>query len=122
MILPGISGSFILLIMGMYEPIITAVHTRELVPVLVFILWTIVGLLSFVRLVKYMFTKYHDSVIVALIGLMLGSLPKLRPWSQTEFAYSCPTTTPWGTILAIVGVFLVGYLFVKGIEKYAQSK
>jgi uncharacterized membrane protein len=121
MILPWISGSFILLMMGMYEPILAAVHIRELGTVVVFIAWAVIGLLSFVRLVKYMFTRYHDGVIAALIWLMLWSLPRLRPWSQTEFLYANPTATPWSVIVAILIVFFVGYIFVKCIEKYGQK-
>lgn len=80
MILPGISGSFLLLMMGMYAGTLDAVHGRDLVPVIVFLLGATVGLALFSTMLGRLIDRYHDLVIAALIGLMVGSLRVLWPW------------------------------------------
>ncbi|RAI94823.1 DUF368 domain-containing protein [Algoriphagus yeomjeoni] len=80
MILPGISGSFLLLILGKYEPILNAVSERNFATLGVFALGCIVGLLSFSRVISW-FLKYFYSITIALLsGFMLGSINKLWPW------------------------------------------
>ena len=80
MILPGISGSFILVIMGQYGYILDAVDERDYKTILVFIAGAIIGLLSFARLVSFLFKKYRNATIALLTGFMVGSLPKVWPW------------------------------------------
>ncbi len=121
MILPGISGSFILLLLGMYEPVINAIHDKNLLFIWVFALGAIIGLLSFVRLIKYMFDTYHDTTIAALIWLMLWSLPKLWPRAQESF-YPTISTTPNAIIIWIVVLFIVWYLLVTMVEKLSKNK
>ncbi len=82
MILPGISGSFILLILGKYEFIINAVKNLRLDVLIVFALGCIVGLLSFSRLISWILKKYHNIAIAILSGFMLGSLNKIWPWKE----------------------------------------
>ncbi len=80
MILPGISGSFILLIMGKYEYIFNALNDRDIPVILTFMAGCMVGLLSFARLISWLFKKYHDLAIALLSGFMIGSLNKVWPW------------------------------------------
>jgi len=80
MILPGVSGSFILLLLGMYEPLLAAVDDRDLLPVIIFMLGAVIGLALFSSLLDRLLTNHHDWVLAALIGLMLGSLRVLWPW------------------------------------------
>ncbi len=80
MILPGISGSFILVIMGQYSYILNAVDEKDFKVILVFMAGAAVGLLSFARLVSFLFKKYRDATIGLLTGFMIGSLPKVWPW------------------------------------------
>jgi len=80
MILPGISGSFILLLLGMYEPVLTAVRAVELPLLLSFVAGCAIGLLSFVHLLNAMLGRFHDPMMGLLAGFMLGSLNKLWPW------------------------------------------
>lgn len=82
MILPGISGSFILLILGKYEFIINAVKELKIDVIIVFALGCVIGLLSFSRLVSWVLQKYHNITISLLAGFMLGSLNKIWPWKQ----------------------------------------
>ncbi|OOG70691.1 DUF368 domain-containing protein [Algoriphagus sp. A40] len=80
MILPGISGSFILLIMGQYEPILQAVNERNFLKLFVFAAGCAVGILSFSRVVSWLLRKYHSATIGLLSGFMLGSVNELWPW------------------------------------------
>lgn len=84
MILPGISGSFILVLLGSYSTILNAIHERDFMIIAVVGAGAIVGLLSFARLLKVMFAKYHDLTIAILSGFLLGSLNKIWPWKRVE--------------------------------------
>lgn len=80
MILPGISGSFILLILGQYEGILLAVTERDFLKLFVFAAGCAVGILSFSRVVSWLLRKYHSATIGLLSGFMLGSVNELWPW------------------------------------------
>lgn len=80
MILPGISGSFILLILGKYEPVLNAVSERDFVTLAIFALGCIVGILSFSRVISWLLKHYYSITIGVLSGFMLGSINKLWPW------------------------------------------
>lgn len=82
MILPGISGSFILLLLGMYGPIITAVADREAVPLLIFATGCGVGLLSFSRFLSFVLSRARSATLALLVGFLLGSLVILWPWQE----------------------------------------
>ncbi|MDA2986202.1 MAG: DUF368 domain-containing protein [Actinomycetota bacterium] len=79
-ILPGISGSFLLLMLGMYEFVINAVNDRDIPIVLVFGLGCIVGLALFSQVLDWSLRNHHDIVIAAMVGLMIGSFRVLWPW------------------------------------------
>lgn len=83
MILPGISGSFILLLLGKYEFALEAVNTVDLVSLLLLAAGAVIGLLSLSRLLSWLFTKYHDVTVAVLAGFMIGSLNKIWPWKET---------------------------------------
>ena len=80
MILPGISGSFILVMLGMYGPVLGAVNDRDLVAVAAVALGCVVGLALFSQLLHWALENHYNTVMAALIGLMLGSLRVLWPW------------------------------------------
>lgn len=83
MILPGISGAFILLILGKYEFILTALNELNLTVIGLFIFGCIIGLVSFVRVISWLLSKYHNMAVALLAGFMMGSLNKLWPWKET---------------------------------------
>lgn len=97
MILPGISGSFILLVLGAYSTILKLISDLVealpslpltiIIPLSVFGLGMIVGILSFSKLLKYLLDTQRTKVIALLTGLMVGSLWKLWPWKVTPFVY-----------------------------------
>jgi putative membrane protein len=80
MILPGISGSFILLILGKYEMILKAVSDKDIFTLALFASGCVVGILSFSRVVSYLLRKFHSATIGLLSGFMLGSVNELWPW------------------------------------------
>lgn len=82
MILPGISGSFILVLLGMYPYVLTAVSDLRLTVLVIFAAGAGSGLLAFSRLLSWLLHRYHDLTIAALVGVMLGSLSKVWPWKQ----------------------------------------
>jgi len=82
MILPGISGSFILLILGKYEYVINLVKDFKIGVLIIFALGCVTGLLSFSRLISWVLTKFHNTTIAVLSGFMLGSVNKIWPWKK----------------------------------------
>ena len=80
MILPGISGSFILLLLGLYQPILQAVRTFDVVIVVSFAFGCVMGLLLFVRLIAFALNRWYKSIVSLLVGFLLGSMYLLWPW------------------------------------------
>ncbi len=80
MILPGISGAFILVLLGKYLDVLAAVNNRDFITIGLVGIGAVIGLVTFAQLLGWLFNKYHDMTIAVLIGLMLGSLRKLWPW------------------------------------------
>lgn len=80
MILPGISGSFVLVLIGIYGPVLSAVDDRELVVLGVVALGVLTGLALFSQVLDRALHRHHDSMVAALIGLMAGSFRILWPW------------------------------------------
>lgn len=88
MILPGISGAFILLLMGKYQFILHAVSTFDLGVLALFATGAIAGLVSFSHLLSWLLRRFHDATIALLMGFMIGSLNKVWPWKETLETYS----------------------------------
>jgi putative membrane protein len=82
MILPGISGAFILVLLGSYHSIMTGIKTLDLKIVLVFLTGCVVGLLSFSKLLNYLFAHFKQVVLSLLSGFLIGSLIKIWPWKN----------------------------------------
>ncbi len=82
MILPGISGSFILVLLGAYKPILSAVNDKNLRVIAVVGIGAVVGLLSFSRVLKWLFSHYKNYTLAVLTGFILGSLNKIWPWKK----------------------------------------
>ena len=91
MILPGISGSLILVILGVYAFLINALNNLDILIILAFILGAIIGLLGFSRVLKYLFNNYRNITYSIMLGLVIGSIPKIlkitlfliaEPWNK----------------------------------------
>ena len=83
MILPGVSGSFILLILGVYYPMLEAVSTLNIKFIALLGSGAIIGLLSFSRLLKWLLEQHYQVTVSILLGFLIGSLNKLWPWKNT---------------------------------------
>ncbi|SMS01797.1 hypothetical protein VIM7927_03104 [Vibrio mangrovi] len=140
MILPGISGSFILLLLGMYAPILGAVKAIQVDILAIFLLGCIAGLLSFSHLLSWLLRHYRDITLSTLTGLMVGTLPKIWPWKETltwrtnshgeqvpllqhnlsPSEYEQLTSHPAQLFLAVV-MMCSAIVLVLALEKFAQS-
>ena len=140
MILPGISGSFILLLIGMYTPVLGAVKSFDVAILALFLGGCVVGLLSFSHVLSWLLKRCRDLTLVFLTGLMLGTLPKIWPWKETlswrinskgeqvplvqhnltPFDFEALTSQSSQLGLAIV-CMLCAIGLVLGLEKYAEN-
>lgn len=97
MILPGISGAFILLLLGKYQFMLDAIHERKIMTIIIFVSGIVVGILSFVRVLEWLFRRYHDMTIAILTGFVIGSLNKIWPWKKVLHSI----TTDSGKVMVI---------------------
>jgi putative membrane protein len=111
MILPGVSGSFLLLMLGMYEALLGAVNDREILVLLVFIVGAVIGLAIFSSVLHWALDHHHDLVMAAITGLLLGSLRVLWPWPNgidgPELSGPIADEFAAPFLLAVVGAGLV---------------
>lgn len=111
LVLPGVSGSFLLLALGLYAPTIAAVNDRNWTYLLVFILGAIVGLGAFATLLSWLLEQRRRVTLVIMTGLMLGSLRALWPWQEQQGGVLVPTSIePLWSLAA--GVVVVGVLIL----------
>ncbi|MEJ6542487.1 DUF368 domain-containing protein [Brachybacterium paraconglomeratum] len=108
LVLPGVSGSFLLLSVGLYQPTLEAVDQRDLGYVAWFGLWALVGLVVIVKLMRILLTRHHRGTMVVLAGVMIGALRSLWPWQDASGALQRPGADwPLMLLLALVGVAAV---------------
>lgn len=118
MILPGVSGSFLLILMGMYGPVLGAVTDRDFLALGVFVAGTIVGLALFSQVLHKALSTHHDAVVAALIGLMGGSMRVLWPWPLG--VDSTVIGAPDSQIAAAVAIAAVAFVLVIVVARFAQ--
>ncbi|WP_299779893.1 DUF368 domain-containing protein [uncultured Formosa sp.] len=115
MILPGISGSFILLILGAYKTLSDALHDFDVKKIILFVSGALIGLLSFSHLLKWLFKHYHNTTLAVLTGFIFGSLNKVWPWKLTTTVLEKST----GHILPFTEVSKLGTLSI--FEQQTQT-
>jgi putative membrane protein len=117
MILPGISGSFILVMIGMYTEVLGAVNDRDLVALAATAVGCTIGLALFSTVLNWSLEHHHDLVMAAMIGLMLGSLRVLWPWPGG----TTTTTVSWPADDVVVPILsaVVGFVVVVVVEVVA---
>lgn len=130
MILPGISGSFILVLLGKYFYIMEAVKTFNIPVMLIFMAGAALGITSFSRILSYALRKFHDVTIAVLGGFMLGSLNKVWPWKKVLETYTdshgelkpLVETNIWPDHLVgeAAGLMLLGFFLVYFLEKLSM--
>jgi len=133
MILPGISGSFILLLLGVYSPVIAAIKSFDVPTVSVVAFGAITGLLGFSRLLKRWLETSRNGMMALLSGFLLGSLQALWPWKENALLLYTHSdgretwlqTNAWPQSEALLGCLVwtfIGSLLVLGIHRFAQSR
>ncbi|WP_299013008.1 DUF368 domain-containing protein [uncultured Photobacterium sp.] len=140
MILPGISGSFILLLLGMYSPILAAAKSVDIITLATFATGCVFGLLTFSHALSWAIRHHRDITLTFLTGLMLGTLGKIWPWKETltwrinssgeqvpllernlsPFSFEQITGQPALLAYAIAAMIL-GIALVWGLEKVAEK-
>ena len=111
LVLPGVSGSFILLSLGLYQPTLQAVDERDLGYIAWFGLWACVGLVLVVRLMRHLLIHHHRGTMVVLAGVMVGALRSLWPWQDATGGLLAPTAD-WPPLLALM---LLGAVLVQAL-------
>ncbi|MBO0609707.1 DUF368 domain-containing protein [Myceligenerans salitolerans] len=122
LVLPGVSGSFLLLVMGLYVPVQQALEARDLGFVGVFLLGAVVGLGSFVKVLRWLLHHRRQGTMAVLAGLMLGSLRSLWPWQSESNELLAPTGSVAGPLLlalAGAGIVLVAVLWESRVARDA---
>lgn len=137
MILPGISGSFILVLLGAYSSILEAIYTRNLQVIATVGVGAIVGLLSFSKILKWLFSHYKNLTLAGLTGFIIGSLNKIWPWKETltwrenSHGEQVPLLQKSISPLSFEGdhqlayailVSCIGYAVIVGLEKIQNAK
>ena len=130
MILPGISGSFLLLILGAYETILGAVSDFKIGVLAVFMSGALIGLLSFSRFLKWVLEAYRNVTLAVLTGFLLGSLYKIWPWKLTlkfrvnshgeEVPYIQENILPQSDWPFALVFCVIGFLLLFGIERLGK--
>jgi putative membrane protein len=137
MILPGISGSFILVLLGAYKPVLNALNTKDFVSIIIFLVGAIIGLLSFSRMLKWLFSTYKNYTLATLTGFIIGSLNKIWPWKETiswrtnskgiEVPFNTASVSPFSfegdnQLLISIFLMLIGFGLIILLEKLAIKK
>ncbi len=132
MILPGISGSFLLVILGKYTYIITAVTNFDFVTLFTVAFGCLIGIISFARVLSWLFLNCHNQTIAILIGLMIGSLRKIWPWKVTAkeildrhnnlVPIEQHNVWPYGDYLSDFILAILGFMAVMSMDYFASKK
>jgi len=137
MILPGISGSFILVLLGAYKPVLEAVNNRDFKTILVFMAGAVVGLLTFSKVLKWLFKNHKNLTLAVLTGFIIGSLNKIWPWKETltwrinsrglEVPFNQQSISPFSfdedpQLIMAIAFAVLGFVLILGMEKLAIKK
>lgn len=120
MILPGVSGAFLLLVFGIYESTLEAVNARDMAYVATFIGGAVLGLGAFAKLLTYLLHRVYDATMAVLVGLMAGSLRALWPYLADDRSLLLPQAGD--PIAVVVMLALGGAAFVLGLHAWSRSR
>ena len=116
MILPGISGSLILVILGVYAYLIKALDNLELIVIFTFISGAIIGLLGFSKILKYLFNNHRDATYTIMLGLVIGSIEKVWPWNKSFSAELSNLN-----LFLSISLVVLGFVIVILLEKIKKD-
>jgi putative membrane protein len=118
MILPGISGAYILLALGMYEPTIAALNDRDLAYIVIFVAGAAIGLAGFAKVLNWLLVHRHDVTMAALLGLMVGALRALWPYQDADRGLEAPPGN--ASVLTEIALAIGAFLFVSAVIAIAR--
>ena len=116
MILPGISGSLILVILGVYTLIINALNNLEYNIILVFLIGCLIGIINFSKIIKWLFHNYRDYTFSIMLGLVIGSIYTVWPWRKS---FSDDVTNEYKFLSIIVTI--IGFTVIYSLEKISKK-
>ncbi|WP_019674054.1 DUF368 domain-containing protein [Psychrobacter lutiphocae] len=131
MILPGISGSFILLLLGVYDHILEAVHDFNLTVILTLVAGMATGLLAFTHALKWLLARYYQGTLALLTGFIAGSLVKVWPWKVdalgTLNSDAIHNVAPWhypggAQWVMTIGLMLLGAILVSAVSWWGKRQ
>lgn len=114
MILPGVSGAFLLEVLGVYQPTLEAARALDVVYVATFGLGAVVGLGAFAKVLAWLLDRHHDLTMAVLVGLVAGALRALWPWLGEDRSLQAPPTDP-GHVLTVAAAVVVGLVAVSAL-------
>jgi|TARA_B100001113_G_scaffold206434_1_gene169275 putative membrane protein len=118
MIIPGISGALILVILGLYSTMINAINNLEIDKIATFSLGAIIGLLSFSKILKWMFNKNSSLTYSILLGFVIGSIPKVWPWKSELGENMLPSfSISENYLLYSIIIIFFGFYFIYSIQE-----
>ena len=136
MILPGISGSFILVLLGAYKPVLDAIHNRDIKLLGVVAFGAVVGILSFSKVLRWLFDHHKNYTLAVLTGFILGSLNKIWPWKETltwrvnshgvKVPFNEQSVSPFSyegdaQLMTAIILLITGFLVIILLEKLANT-
>ena len=116
MILPGISGSLILVILGVYAYLIKSLDNLEMIVIFTFISGALIGLLGFSRILKYLFNNHRDAAYTIMLGLVVGSIEKVWPWNKS-FSIELSNLN----LFLSISLVILGFVIVILLEKIKKD-
>ncbi len=122
MVLPGVSGSYLLLVMGMYEVTLDRVHERELAYIGVFALGALAGLTVFSRILGYLLERHHGTTMAVLVGLMAGSTRALWPWQEGDERTLLAPSGSTGDLAMVGAMAAIGFVVVTALVLLERSR
>ena len=134
MILPGISGAYVLVLLGKYHYILEALNNKDFFTLFIIGAGSLVGLISFAQILGWLLKRYHDLIMAILIGLMCGSLRKIWPWKETVTTFIdshgkeipslqsniIPSSFTSEVVYALL-FMLIGILVIWGLDLWARK-
>ena len=123
MIIPGISGALILVILGLYSTMINAINNIEIDKIVTFSLGAIIGLLSFSKILKWMFNKNSSLTYSILLGFVIGSIPKVWPWKSELGENILPSfNISENYLLYSIIIIFFGFYFIYSIQENQKNR
>jgi putative membrane protein len=125
MVLPGLSGSFLLVVLGKYEAVLSAVTSWDILTLLMVIIGAAVGIVTLAQLLSWLLKRYHDPTIAVLTGMLSGSLRKVWPWKVVGEAGLERNALPAAWTLEVAAVLVLavlGFALITSLSSWAARR